>query len=237
MNKPLIIFLLFFTAGAGLASAQQQSESAQNGHKLSISATGEAVVPADIATMSINISIHAADADSAFMIHKKREQFLSTLLQELNFEDEQISYQPITIRPDRQRNGSIHSATSQRVQLQLSDIELLSELQMTLIQNGFDNFSGNLSSTKLEKAGNDALRLAISNARQDAEILADAAGKSIGNVVSIEHSSNISYRPASRSETVQALSSMADMGPSMFDFSQTVRVQKRVSVIFELNDQ
>lgn len=236
MKKPLIVLLLFFTAGAGAATAQQQPKAEQNGHRLSISATGEAVVPADIATMSINISIHAPEADSAFRIHKEREQFLSSLLQKLNFDDEQISYQPITIRPDRQRNGSVHSATSQRIQLQLADIEFLSELQMTLIQNGFDNFSGNLSSTKLEQAGNDALRFAISNARQDAEILAEAAGRSLGKVVSIEHTSDVSYRAASRSESVQALSSVADMGPSMFDFTQTVRVQKRVSVVFELND-
>ena len=202
--------------------------------QISISATGQAYVPADIAYMSINISINDEDAERAFELHRERESFLAELLQELDFDDDKIRYQPIAIRPNRQREGDIHSITSQQIRLELDEIDMLSELQITLIQNGFDNFSGNLSSTKIEEAGDEALRDAVNNARKDAEILALAAGKTLGGVITINHTSDHSFRAAAMAETFQARA--MDAGPSMFEFSQMVSVEKRITITFELRN-
>jgi len=210
-----------------------QSPTAENNESLiSISATGQVYVLADIAHMSINISISDENAERAFELHRERESFLAELLQELNFADEKIRYQPITIRPNRQRDGDIHSITSQQIRLELEEIEMLSELQIALIQNGFDNFSGNLSSTKIEDAGDEALRNAVNIARKDAEILALAADKTLGEVKSINHTSDYSFRPSAMAETFQMRE--MDSGPSMFEFSQMVSVEKRITITFEL---
>lgn len=234
-----IVALLTFLSGLLLqvqTLEAQQSDSNEGESQLSISATGETLAPADIAYMSINISINDEDADRAFELHRERESFLAGLLMDLDFDDEKINYQPITIRPNRQRDGDIHSITTQQIRLELDDIDMLGELQKVLIQNGFDNFSGNLSSTKLEEAGNEALRQAVSNARKDAEILAQAANKTLGRVISIDHTSDRTFRTTALAETFQ-VRAMNDSGPSMFDFSQTVPVQKRVSIVFELLDE
>ncbi len=231
-------FLVFVTISFGsllhcqMLEAQQSFTNNDESH-LSISAIGETMAVADIAYMSINISINDEDADRAFELHRERESFLAGLLMDLDFEDDKINYQPITIRPNRQRDGEIHSITTQQIRLELDDIDMLGELQKILIQNGFDNFSGNLSSTKLEEAGNEALRQAVSNARKDAEILAQAANKTLGRVISIDHTSDRSFRPAALAETFD-VRAMSDSGPSMFEFSQTVPVQKNVSIRFEL---
>lgn len=231
--KAFIVFILvlFLTLQAHEINAQNTPLENSEG-QVSISATGQAYVPADIAHMSININISDEDAERAFELHRERESFLAELLQELDFDDEEISYQPITIRPNRQRDGDIHSVTSQQISLELDEIEMLSELQITLIQNGFDNFSGNLSSTKIESAGDEALRNAVQNARKDAEILALAADKTLGSVITIDHTSDQSFRAAAMAETFQVRA--MDSGPSMFEFSQMVSVEKRITIIFEL---
>lgn len=228
-----VISLYFFLLPIDLLAQHQPVP--VNGSQLTITSNGEAMVPADIASMSVNISISHENAERAFELHRERESFLAGLLEELEFEDEQINYRPITVRPNRQRDGEIHSSTTQQIQLQLNDIEMLGELQVTLIQNGFDNFSGSLSSTMLEEASDEALKQAVDNARKDAQILASAAGRNLGTIISIEHRSDQNYRPVALAEAFE-VRAMSDAGPSMQNFSQMVSVQKQVTIVFEMTN-
>jgi len=234
MRSTLLTILLFFIA-IGTAHTQAISTSGGlAGNYITISSTGEAVVPADIAILSITIGVSNPDAERAFELHKEREAYLANLLTEMDFSDDKIRYEPISIRPERQRDGAVHTATNQRIRLELEDFEQLSELQVELISNEFDNFSGSLASTQIERANRQALRQAVSNARADAELLADAAGKSIDQVLWIDHSSDRGYRQPVTFETAQLRS--ADYGPSLGDFSQTITVQKNIQIRFLMKD-
>jgi uncharacterized protein YggE len=236
--KPLSYVLfaaILFSTTFYSAHAQVNSHSGELvGNYITISASGEAVVPADIAYLTINIGVSNPDAERAFELHKERESFLANLLTEMDFEDENISYEPISIRPDRQRDGAIHTATNQRIRLELENFEQLSELQIELISNEFDNFSGSLASSQIERANRRALRQAIANARADAELLAEAAGKTIDQVLWIEHSSDRGYRPPVAFESAQLRT--ADYGPSLGDFSQTITVQKNIQIRFLMSE-
>lgn len=230
------LVLSIFTFLCFDVNAQNNSESdVQDSDFITISSSGEALVPADFAILTINISVTNPDAERAFELHKERESFLANLLTELDLPDDKISYQPISIRPNRQRDEAVHSATSQSIQLELDDFDQLSELQVLLISNEFDNFSGSLASTQMEKANSEALKKAVENARADAEILAEASGKTLGNVLWIDHTSDGGYRPAMVSESLQFRA--ADSGPSLGDFSQTITVQKRIQIRFQLLDE
>lgn len=229
----LIVFLLFgYTDSLTAQSGQESIHHSQN--QLIISSSGEAVVPADFAVLSVTISETHREAQKAFDLHKEQESFLANLLTDLELSEEKINYQPISIRPSRQRDGSTHTSTSQQVRVELEDFNQLSEIQVLLISNGFDNFSGNLASTQMEEAGKLALEQAVKNARMDAEILAQEAGLRIGRVLQIDHSANGGYRPVMAAQTMELRS--ADYGPSLGDFSQTITVQKRVQIRFELLD-
>lgn len=201
---------------------------------ITISAIGEAVVPADFAVLSINIGVSNPDAERAFELHKEREAYLANLLSEMELPDEKISYQPISIRPDRQRDGAVHTATNQSIRLELDNFDQLSELQILLISNEFDNFSGSLASSHIEEGNRKALKQAVENARADAELLAEASGKELGDVLWIDHSSDRGYRPAVAFESAQMRT--ADYGPSLGDFSQTITVQKNIQIRFLLTD-
>lgn len=209
-----------------------QSEK-ENEPQISISSSAEVYVPVDLVNFNINISINEVEADNAFQIHKEREAYLARLLNDLEIEEENISYQPITIRPNRQRDGEIHTTTNQRVDVELSDLDLLNEMQRLLINNKFDNFSGTFSSTKIGEAEELALEKAVEKARKDGEILAIASGKKLGPVKSIDYTTDIGYRTSMNEEMSMR---MAQDSPSMSDFAQSIPVEKRINVVFELVD-
>lgn len=230
-----ILSLLLFLATFLNVQAQMNSHSHSLEYNyITISSVGEAVVPADFAVLSINIGVSNPDAERAFELHKERESYLANLLSEMDLPDEKISYQPISIRPDRQRDGVVHTATNQSIRLELDNFNQLSELQIQLISNEFNNFSGSLASSHIERGNREALRQAVRNARADAELLAEASGKKLGEVLWIDHSSDRGYRPAASFETAQLRT--ADYGPSLGDFSQTITVQKNIQIRFLLTD-
>jgi len=234
MRYSLLTILFFFTA-IGAAHAQASSNfDGLAGNYITISSTGKAEVPADIAILSITIGGSNPDAERAFELHKEREAYLANLLTEMKFSDEKIRYEPISIRPERQRDGAVHTATRQRIRLELDNFEQLSKLQVELISNEFDNFTGSLASSEIEQGNKRALRQAVSNAIADAELLADAAGKSVDQVLWIEHSADRGYRQPVTLESSQLRS--ADYGPSLGDFSQTITVNKNIKIRFLLKD-
>lgn len=227
------IFTLFLVHSG--YSQFSETSSAIKANTITVSSIGEAIVPVDYAILNVNISVSNSDAERAFELHKEREAFLANLLSDLDLADEKIEYQPISIRPNRQRDGSSHTMTTQQVVMELEDFEQLSEIQLTLIANEFDNFSGNLASTKMEEGARRALRQAVANAREDAELLAEAADKELGEVLWIDHSADRGYRPPMAYESVSLRG--ADMaGPSLGDFSQSITVQKRIEIRFILLD-
>lgn len=240
MKSPVkILFsLLVFVFLCTTVPVQAQSDStfqAEKSESITISSSGEAIVPADMAILSVTISVTNEDAEHAFDLHKERESFLANLLTDLELPDEKISYQPISIRPNRQRDGATHTSTSQNVTIELDNFDQLSEIQLKLISNEFDNFSGSLASTQMQEGAEEALKKAVENARADAEILAEASGKQLGDVLWIDHTSDGLYRPAKLSESVRLQT--ADYGPSLGDFSQTISIQKRIQIKFELLDE
>ncbi len=223
---PLIaLFLLQACAGAGIASESETPT-------ITVGSSAEILVPADVINFNITIGVTSSTADQAFERHKEKESFLAGMLQQLNISEDAISYQPMSIRPNRQRDGSIHTTTSQRISIKMNDFDLFINLQKDLIDNEFDNFSASFYSTEYEQGGKEALAKAVELARDDARIMAEAAGKNLGSVIKINHGV-AEHRPVARTEFSAAM--LAD-APSMMDFAQTISVTRNVVVVFELLD-
>lgn len=230
MRLRILLTILF-----SLSSLQLIAQTQNNGDhpQISVSSAAEVYVPVDLVNFSINISISEVEADNAFQIHKERESYLARLLTDMEIDEENISYQPIAIRPNRQRDGEIHTITNQRIDVELSDLSQLNEMQRLLINNKFDNFSGSFSSTKISEAEELALEKAVEKARHDAEILAKASGKTLGSVKSIDYTADVGFKTMMNAEMSMRI---AQDSPSMSDFAQTIPVEKRINIVFELVD-
>lgn len=224
---PLILLLttILLQGCAGSAYATDSDP-----HTITIHSVGEIQVPADRINFNVTISITDPDADQAFRIHKDRESFLAGLLQELDFSEQDINYQPVTMRPARQRDGSMQTTTSQQVRLVIDDFDLYQDLQRRLINNGFDNFSGNFFSSEHAEAAKKALEYAIENAKTEAERMANAAGVKLGNIIQMTYSAEGPPRPMRTADMAFAVAERA----TMTDFSQLIPVTKQVTVVFRI---
>lgn len=238
MKKRLLLLIVTFCLIFFASSIDLTAQSTDNGSRISVDAIGEVRVPADIIQFRINITRFNKDAREAFEEHKELESFLTNLLLEEDIDDESINAEPISIHPRRQAPRSPGQEeiqgfeTRQQVSIELDDVTRFEAMQLTLIENNFDNFSGTFGSTQIEKAKDEAIAKAVQEARRKAEILADAAGYQVGDVISIRFaSSSPEPMPAYRMEMAYDSS-----GGSLLQFEKTIPVREHVHVEFLLTD-
>ena len=214
-----ILFLLIFTATDGLAQST-----------ITVDATGEVHVPADIVNFQINIRVTGRTPAEVFEKHKEQEGFLAGLIRDHGLDGDKLNFQPMNIS-SRQSRDSRDYMSNQQVHLQLDDFDLYEEIQVLLIENGFENFSGRFSSTRIESGENEALDLAIANAKSKAERIAGNIGKSLGEVESINHTAARIVRGYDAQFAAMRLES-----DSMMQFDQTVPVSSNVRIVFKIGD-
>lgn len=200
--------------------------------KIVIDATGMATAAADRITFQINLSRFHENAQTAFSRHKELERYLTDLLLEKGIDDERIQANPVSISPRRYSEGQGYE-TRQRVSVELQDINEFEQMQVDLIENGFDNFSGSFGSSEQAEAIEEAIASAVEAAQKKARILAEAAGKQLGGVIGIEHTST--GGPIYRESGALAMSAMESDG-GMLQFQTTIPVRENVRVIFRLAD-
>ena len=227
--------LLFFIITISLLFTQFEDTSAQSNENISqitISATGEVQVKADLIQFRVNITQFNKNSREAFKLHKDQEKYLTELLLEEGIADSNITANPISISYIRRYNNTGESGyeTQQQVFITLDDVTQFESMQMKLIENGFTNFSGSFASTEVNEASNKALKEAFNQARMKAEILAEAAGKEITDVITINYHSQRVY--AARNESVE-MAFDASSG-SLLQFERTIPVRENVSVQFRI---
>lgn len=197
--------------------------------KITVDATGEIQVPADIVNLIINIRVTEETPSRAFEEHKRQEGYLVSLIREKGLSGEKLSFQPMGISAyqDRERRGI---RTNQQVHLTLEDFSMYEEIQVLLIENNFENFSARFGSTQSEEAAGEALDIAIRNARNKASRIAENVGKTLGEVDSIEHTA----QPVGVSMRFESVMQAADSG-SMMQFEQSIPVTSSIRIIYNLD--
>lgn len=228
INKQYITILLpliLLLAGCGFT----QSTSAQNNaDTILIDATGEVFAPADEIIFNININRFDSLASEAFSRHKEQERFLTELILEQEIDEEYINAYPISISP-RRNNQEKGFQTSQSVTLRLQDLSQFEELQLVLIENGFDNFSASFSTTKADEAHQEALEKAVEEARKKAESLAASSGRELGEIISIEYASSSGFNLRG-----QGMMDVQSFDESLLEMQRSIPVRENVRVQFRL---
>ena len=223
--KHLSIAILFIF-GLGCATNAQHLINDQK--KISINMTATEAVEADLIIFNININAEGKNPRDAFTLHKERETVLADLLMKYNITEEDINYQPIRINKRYTNNGK-----TQLVSVTFSDFDIYDEIQLTLIENNFDNFNGSFSSTKLAQGKENALISAIEAAKQRAQLIAKTSGVELGGVITISYS-DYTVTPYKRAESSRLMS--MDASSSMMDFSQTISVTANISIEFAISN-
>lgn len=199
-------------------------------NQLKIDAEGTVNVVADLVMFRVNITQTGANPKEAFDRHKEQESFLTNLLMEESIPDSNITANPINISDVRRGNQVMNYQTRQSVLIRLDDIDRFEAIQLTLIENGFVNFSGSFASTETESAKYEALKRAVENARGAAELLAESMGGEIRRITHINYSSRGDFRARSSEVTLSAYSMQSE--GSLLQFERTIPVTERITVYF-----
>lgn len=220
-----LIFCLSLFIITGSAKAQ---------NVININATANVLVPADKIAFHVNINAEGDTPQQAYDLHKKREQVLVELLKKHNIKEQNINFEPISISriTEGRYNGEPKEfvRTRQTVTLSLDDFSLYEEIQLALIENGFDEFNGNFRSSKTEQGEDEALKKALKLAREKANIIANETGLSISGIKDISYSYN---QDGPRPVMEMAMQKSSD---SLMEFDQTVSISASVSVTYNFNE-
>lgn len=205
---------------------------------LSITSTAEVELPADQIQFNINVNAEAETPQEAYDLHQQREKALVQLLDQYNISEEDIGYEPIAIAKNQNYNRGEKQETTyqtrQMVYVTLRDFSIYEKIQIGLIEAGFDNFSGQFTSTEFEEGKEKALRKAIEKAKSRAEIIAEETGINLGAITNINYNYE-QAQPYAR-ETLQ-MKAQSDSG-SLLKYNQTITVSASISMEFAiLQDQ
>ncbi|MDR9419408.1 SIMPL domain-containing protein [Gracilimonas sp.] len=232
LSRMVLTFGLLLFGMSCTTLAQQPA----NERTITINMSASEMLPADLIIFNVNINAEAETPQQAFELHKEHESLLAGLLQDLNISEDSIDYEPIRMnrrQVSSNRYGNEEpeyvTSTNQSVSITFSDFSLYEEIQLTLIENGFDSFSGSFSSTKIAEGKEKALISALQAARERAELIAETSGISLGPVLSINHSDHYVGIP-NKSTSAEVMSMSRDA--SMMDFSQTVEVRANVNISY-----
>lgn len=232
--KKISIYLTLVTFLISLSYLNSTAQSIPDESRITVDATGEVLIAADLIHFQVNITQFKQDAREAFQLHKEQEQYLTELLLEEGVADSNITANPISISHVRRYDNTAESGyeTQQQVLIVLEDVTKFESMQIKLIENGFTNFSGSFSAKNVAKASDEALQNAVEEARRKADLLAEAAGKKITDVITINYHSSRPY--ASRSGNME-MASYDAIGGSLLKFERTIPVRENVSMQFRID--
>lgn len=227
----LTVSLLFFGISCTTLAQQPVSE-----RTITINMSASELLPADLIIFNVTINAEGETPQEAFDLHRERESILAGLLKDLNIREENIDFEPIRMNR-RQVNGNRYNNqepqyvtnTNQSVSITFNDFEMYERIQLTLIENDFDTFNGQFSSTKIAEGKEKALISAIEASRERAELIAQTSGVEVGDIYTINYSDHQVSIPR-KVNSMEMMSMAADA--TMMDFAQTVEVRSNINISY-----
>jgi len=233
------------------AAAQQEGDAEQPRRTIAVSGQGEVQAASDTVAINVGVVTEADSAKKALAANNQAMQQLFNVLdrQQIDKKDRQTvrfdvspqyqQEQPPGMRhADEMRPGTgepqepriIGYQVTNEVRIQLRDVSQLGTVLDAVVNAGSNRINSiEFSVEDSEQLLDKARRRAVENAREKAELLAEAAGASVGNVVTIREQ-QVS-QPLSQNRYMMAEAQAVPIAPG----EQTLAAQ--VDVTFELEVQ
>lgn len=200
--KRWIPFLLVFslTLAACQAAPAVQTNPGELSNTITVEGTGSLSLSPDLAKISIGVETEAENAQDAVASNNQRVEDLFTALDEFGIPEEDIQTENFSIRQVEKREpgpetssleGEKESAKTYRVnntvRVTLRELDQLGSLLDRAVQAGANTVHGiQFEADNQEEANEQALELAVQDARAKAEVIAEAAGVELGEVVRVQ---------------------------------------------------
>jgi len=232
MNYSLFAALAIVLLGASFTQAAEPETAT-----ISVSGQGRVVASPDMATISTGVITEATQPEDAL---RENNTIVSTLMTTLDnagveHKDRQTSNFSVSPRYSRERNESgSHKIDGYRVSNQVKiivrDLDKLGALLDALVKSGSNKLGSIQFGLSSQESLTDKARLlAVENARSRAELYAKAAGRRVGEVLSISESAVAMPRPMMRNAMM--MESAADVPVSVGESE----ISATVHMVFKLN--
>jgi uncharacterized protein len=214
---------------AGTAQAQQ----AEHPRTIGVSGQGEVRAEPDRATVGLNVESRKPKLEDARAAVAKTVDAVLKLTRELKVDPKLVHATRINVQPEynwqsNERN-LIGYMVSRQVEVELHDLEKLGQLLERAIDLGVNQVGEpRLDSSKRQDLVREALAKAVVDARQNAEVIAKAAGAKLGTARTINANTEFTAPPPMpmvRAMAMEAKSSGAPYQSGEMTFNATVNVQ------------
>lgn len=234
----LLIVVMAFQAGCAAAPREvAQAQEPANERTLHVNGTGRVSAEPDEATITLGVETEGEEATAAMEENNTRMQALIDALQEAgvleeNIQTETIRLSPRYEEPPEPRPGAQPTLTGFRavntVSVRVTDIQMLGDLLSAAVEAGGNRvqsiqFEVSDATTYLEQAR----EAAWNDAEQKASQLAELAGASLGEVLTIDETSR-APGPVVRQEVEMAAGAAVPVQPG----SETIEVE--ISITWRL---
>ncbi|WP_068114609.1 SIMPL domain-containing protein [Tropicimonas marinistellae] len=182
--------------GIGAGAALAQENTAKEAHPtLTVSGEGRVNVAPDMAVLRLGVVASDKDASGAVREMSARMGAVLERLQSAGIAERDIQTSSLTVRPKPQRDATRNEngvdlgtfEASTEVTVRLRDLERLGSLLDAVAQDGANLFRGLSFGIQEPETVNDfARRKAVEDAMRRAAVYVDAAGVSLGPILSIE---------------------------------------------------
>lgn len=227
----LVIGLLAACAPAATSIAPQG-----NTRSMNVSGTGQVSVVPDIASISLGVRTEAEDVTEALSSNTEQANAIANILQEFSVAEEDIQTSNFNVYPSERYDPMTGEVTSHyfvvenTVYVVVRDLSSLGDILSAVVDAGANNIYGiSFDIEDREAAINQARELAILNAKEKAQDMAESAGVELGDLLSINvygSSSPITYYDA-KGATYSASSVPTSAG--------TLTISIECNLTYELN--
>lgn len=175
-----------------IATTPLRAEDKPMDRLITVSATGYVTADPDQARLTSGVTAEADTAEAALSANTELMQKVISGLKESGIEAKDIQTSNFNVEPryTNPRDGAAPEINgyraSNQVMILVRDLEALGGLIDKLVKFGANQINGlEFEVSKAETLKDDARKEAVSNARRRAELLAGAAGATVGEVVTI----------------------------------------------------
>jgi uncharacterized protein YggE len=196
-------------AALGLSIPSAAQTPGQDGAERTVTVTGTATVRAmpDEAVVSLGVQTEAEDANAAMSQNATRMGAVIRAILEAGVPREDIATTSVSLYPSYGPDGTAVTGyvAGNQVDATVRDLRDVGRLIDSAVDAGANSVNGITFRLSDESAGlDDALREAVDDARGKAEVLADAGGAGLGQVVSITETASGSPPPVFYDEAMAA---------------------------------
>ena len=238
MRKQWLYLTLFFASllllsacgGAQAAPPGQAGESNPEVRTITVNGVGTVSITPDIARIFIGVQSEAEEAASAVADNNRQTQAVFDTLQDAGIADEDIRTTNFSVFPrqERDRDGNLKSITyvvQNTVNVTVRDVDKIGQVLDAVVQAGANNISGiQFDLADRSQATTEALEAAVQDARARADILAQAAGVSLGAVQSINTFSSAPIFPVKRASAEFGVGGEVPVQPGELEITMQVTV-------------